>query len=392
MNGGMLTPRTNAARPLVLFVAPRNNLYGASRSMLDLLRGLPERGFDVHVALQSPGPLNALLDSDGIPWTPISTHRWIGKPRGPLRRLRNRLLDRATARRIAALAKEKGAALVHTNTLSSPVGALIAQEAGVPHVWHMREAVDTEPGSVFSDGEDAARRFIDATTERVFCVSDALARETARYVDPAKIRRLHNGPLPSNPLPLPGRKPIDPNGEIRLLTVGALGPRKGQAEAIRALALLRKGFDARLVVAGDGGKDVLAGLQSLAAELGVSDAVEWLGYVDPKPLAESCGVALVCGPRDPLPRVAIEALAQGIPTVGLDSGGIPEVVDHAETGWLYEGSPESLAAAVEAAIRAEPAARDAMRREGHRRVHARFNVDRYRNDAVELYRDIGVRR
>lgn len=359
--------------------------------MLDLVRGLPERGFDVHVALQSPGPLNALLDESGIPWTPIRTHRWIGSPRGPLRLMRNHVLDARTSSRIAEIAREKKAVLVHTNTLSSPVGALIARKAGLPHVWHMREAVDTDPGSVFIEGLEHAKKFIDETTNRVFCVSDALAEETARYADPAKIRRLHNGPLPATPAPLPEREVIDPQGEIRLLTVGSLGPRKGQAEAIRAVALLRaRGFNVRLLIAGDGSGDAQSKLQETAVECGVSEAIEWLGYVDPKPFYVSSHISLVCGPRDPLPRVGIESLAQGIPTVAIRSGGIPEIVDHEETGWLYDGSPEALAASVEAVIGCAPDRRDAMRVEGHRRVYQRFNMDRYRDDAVALYREMGI--
>jgi hypothetical protein len=301
------------------------------------------------------------------------------------------MLDAKTAKQIGALAREKGAALVHTNTLSSPVGALIAKEAGLPHVWHMREAVDTEPGSLFSDGMEAARRFIDDHTDRVFCVSDALAEETARYADRAKIRRLYNGPLPLQAPPLEPRPTLDLDGEIRLLSVGVLGPRKGQEQAIRALSILRKGgLNARLTLAGDGRNEVVEGLQAIARDVGVADAVEWPGYVDPKPLYRSSHLSLVCGPRDPLPRVAIESLAQGVPTVALRSGGIPEVVDDGETGWLYNGSPEELAAAVEIAVRTGSDELEAMRVEGHRRVYERFNMERYRDDCVRLYAEMGI--
>lgn len=331
------------------------------------------------------------MDESGISWTPIRTHRWIGAPRGPLRRLRNRLLDSKTARQVGTLARWQDAVLVHTNTLSSPVGALIAKEAGLPHVWHMREAVDTEPGSVFSEGMEAARRFIDAHTDRVFCVSDALAEETARYADRSKIRRLHNGPLPAEIPPLFDREPIDLDGEIWLLSVGAIGPRKGQEQAIRATAMLRKnGLDARLTLAGDGGKEVVEGMRSLARSLGIESSVEFPGFVDPKPLYRSSHVSLVCGPRDPLPRVAIESLAQGIPTVALRSGGIPEIVDDGETGWLYDGAPEELAAAVERAVRTPSQELKEMRAEGHRRVYERFNMERYRDDCVRLYAEMGI--
>ncbi len=359
--------------------------------MFELVRGLIPRGFDVHVALQSPGPLNALLDAEGIPWTPIRTHRWIGSPRGQLRIMRNRLLNAQTAARIAELAIEKKAVLVHTNTLSSPVGAMIARKADLPHVWHMREAVDTEPGSAFIEGLDHARQFINETTDRVICISDALAEETALYADRSKIRRLHNGPLPAEPVTFEPREPIDPKGEIRLLLVGAICARKGQDEAIRALAILRKrGFNGRLIVGGDGNSAVVSGLQRLAKEQGVGEAVEWLGYVDPKPLFRSSDISLVCGPRDPLPRVAIESLAHGIPTVAIRSGGIPEIVDHEVTGWLYDRSPMSLAKTVETVIRCAPEKREAMGVEGNRRSYRRFNVNRYCDDMVALYREMGI--
>lgn len=361
--------------------------------MLDLVRGLPERGIDVHVALQSRGPLGALLDEAGIPWTPIRTHRWIGSPRGPLRKFRNHVLDALTARRIGTLAKGIGAGLVHTNTLSSPVGAMIAQKAALPHVWHMREAVDTDPGSVFSDGMESAARFIAATTQRVFCVSDFLAGETARYAPSDRIRRLHNGPL--NPHAahedLPSRRRIDRDGKIRLLLVGGITPRKGQREAIQALALLRdRGLDVHLTLAGDGRADHISDLRKLATELGVDERIEMPGYVDPKPYYADCDLSLLSGPGDPLPRVAIESLANGVPTVALRSGGIPEIVDDRETGWLYDGSPESLAMAIETAILSSPSMIGEMRSEGRKRAFERFNMDRYRNDCVALYREMGV--
>lgn len=362
--------------------------------MLDLVRGLPSRGFDVHVALQSPGPVGALLDESCISWTPMRTHRWIGSPRGPLRRARNRLLDGLTAKKIGALARSAGAALVHTNTLSSPVGALIAKEAGLPHVWHMREAVDTEPGSVFSDGMEAAERFIDGHSDAVLCISDFLAESTARYVSRGKIRRIYNGPLDArraNEAP-PERRAIDPKGEINLLLVGAISSRKGQETAIRAMSLLRKeGLDVRLVLAGTGSRAQTERCLAVAMEVGVGAHVSWVGYVDPERLYQTADVSLVCGAREPFGRVAVESLASGIPTVGLRSGATPEIVDHGETGWLYDrDEPECLAAILESAIMTETSARSSMAIEGRRRMYERFNTDRYVGEIVSQYAELGI--
>lgn len=380
-------------RPLVLFVATRNNLSGASRSMLDLIAGLRAREVEIQVALNPGGPIGPLLDAHGIPWIPCPTRRWIGPPKGRFRRFRNRLLDIQTARRVASLVRARGVDLVHTNTLSSPVGAMIAERARLPHVWHMREAVDTDPGSEFADGPEAAARFIERTTARVFCVSDFLAEQTARYAPRDRIRRLYNGPLDPARAgePLTARRSLDPAGTLRLLTVGVIGRRKGQEEAIRAVGVLRKrGVDARLSLAGEGNPKRIEILQALTRELGIVEAIDWLGYVDPAPHYAACDLTILPGPLDPLPRVAIESLGAGVPTVALRSGGIPEIIDDGETGWLYDAGPENLADAIERAVRTSPAQREEMRQEGHCRAYARFNRDRYADDAVALYREIGL--
>ena len=376
----------------VLFVSSTNDRYGACRSLLDLMRTLPVRGYEPLVALNSPGPFGAMLDEAGIPWFPIHTRRWIGRPQKPFRLFKNRVNDLLTARRAGALAK--GVDLIHSNTLSSPVGALIASRMGLPHLWHMREAVDTALNSVFAYGWDASARFIDHHTRLVVANSRFLVEQTARYTPVDKLRLLYNGPLdPADAdRPLLARSPLAPDRPVRLLLVGKVTARKAHAEALQALALVRgRGLDARLVLAGDGAERDVATLKTLSQTLGVADAVEWLGYVDVRPLYDSCDLSLLCGPRDPIPRVAVESLALGIPTVAVRSGGIPEVIDDGETGWLYdEGSAESLAAQIEEAVRTPATRLSEMRAEGHRRVYARFNSARYGDEAIALYHELGA--
>lgn len=380
-------------RPAVLFVLSTNDRYGACLSMLDLIAGMPSRGYRPLVALKTPGDLGELLDRAGVPWFPIQAKRWIGRRRSPLRRIRQRIEDLGTARSVARLAASHDVRLVHSNTLSSPVGAFVASRVGVPHLWHMREAVDTEEGSTFVYGHQSSARLIGKASRVVAC-SQYLVEQTARYADPQNLRLLYDGFLDARKAhePLPERTPLSPDRTLRLLIVAKLNVRKGHRDVFGALALLRRqGIDARLTVLGDGKANFIHGLKNLAQSLGVSEAIDWVGYVDPAPYYASCDVSLMCGPREPLARVSVESQAAGVPSIAVRSGGLPEVVQDGVTGWLYrEGSSDDLADRILAAVRTSPATQREMRETGRRRVYTMFEAERHRDEAVGFYREMGV--
>lgn len=64
--------------------------------------------------------------------------------------------------------------------------------------------------------------------------------------------------------------------------------------------------------------------------------------------------------QDNLPNTAVEALACGLPTIGSNVGGIPEVVRNGETGLVFPpGDSRSLREGM-AALLAEPERRESM--------------------------------
>lgn len=141
----------------------------------------------------------------------------------------------------------------------------------------------------------------------------------------------------------------DPSVEepVSLLYVGALQDIKGVETLVRALPLVRERADIELHVAGTGPLET--NLRSLAAELGVADAITWLGYVDHDTLPDTYDAADVFvypGVIDePFGRVMLEALASHTPIVSADVGSMDYIVGPA--GTLFEpGNPESLADAV----------------------------------------------
>lgn len=103
--------------------------------------------------------------------------------------------------------------------------------------------------------------------------------------------------------------------------------------------------------------------------------VNWLGQVrDDRVLAlayAAADVVVVPSRQDNLPNIAIEAHACGTPVVGFRIGGLPDIVQHQQTGWLATPfDARDLEAGIEWVISdparhaalSETARRDAMRR------------------------------
>ena len=147
-----------------------------------------------------------------------------------------------------------------------------------------------------------------------------------------------------------------PAGTVRrherptVATLGHVVPRKRHRDVLRALALARRELpDLRWVVIGDGPE--LPALRALAAELGVADAVDWLGQLAPgRALAELARCHLMALPSvDEAFGVAyVEALACGLPAIGCAGEGGPEEIAAAGEGMLLvpPGDAEALARAI----------------------------------------------
>jgi colanic acid/amylovoran biosynthesis glycosyltransferase len=271
------------------------------------------------------------------------------------RALRSRPFDLAA---VAGLWRRLGPDpdLVHAHFGRLGLAALALRDAGVTRAriattFHGRD-VTVLPAR---RGEDVYAGLL-ARTEAFLPVNHAFAaRLQAMGADPA---RIHVQRAPVRIAGIPFHPPtLAPGEPVRLICVGRLQEKKGQAVALRALARLATedpSVDYRLSIVGGGG--LADSLAQLAAGLGVADRVEFLG---PRPHAETLerleaahifvlpSLTGADGDQEGVPVSIMEAMAAGLPVVSTQHSGIPELVADRVTGALAnEGDDASLARAI----------------------------------------------
>jgi glycosyltransferase involved in cell wall biosynthesis len=126
---------------------------------------------------------------------------------------------------------------------------------------------------------------------------------------------------------------VRPSREGKPFTFGYLGRiniEKGVGTLLDACRRLPAG-DWRLVVAGT----AVEGLERFV-EMAGDRPVEFPGFLPPKQFFDEIDVLVVPSIwPEPLPRTILESYAVGVPVIGADSGGIPDLIGPGNSQWLY---------------------------------------------------------
>ena len=170
--------------------------------------------------------------------------------------------------------------------------------------------------------------------------------------------------------------------------VGVLLPDKGQEWLIRALAELRKEFPtAKLLLAGDG--PCRPKLELLAAELGVTDAVIFAGFVtDVESVYAALDVFLLPSFFEALNNSLLAAMAYEIPSIAFHRGALGEIIEDGVSGLLVEAANVAALQSAVAAILRDPTHARKMAAAGRRRVVENFSADKMIEATLAVYASV----
>lgn len=183
----------------------------------------------------------------------------------------------------------------------------------------------TRYGLQQSDGVTAVSKFLKQATIETFDFDEI-------EVIPNFICENHYRRLPDSPL----RQELAPGGERLLVHVSNFRPVKRPADCVEILASVREaGENARLIMVGDGPERSAVYYQ--AERMGLKDHTVFVGKQTN--IADYLGVSdifLLPSELESFGLAALEAQACELPVIATRIGGIPEVVNDGESGYLSE--------------------------------------------------------
>jgi N-acetyl-alpha-D-glucosaminyl L-malate synthase BshA len=158
-----------------------------------------------------------------------------------------------------------------------------------------------------------------------------------------------------------------------LMHVSNFRPVKRVQDCIRILAEVRKKLPARLVFVGDGPERSEA--ERLTRELGVEDHVTFLGKQSALPeILSVADIFLLPSQQESFGLSALEAMSCSVPVIATNIGGIPEVVQHDETGYIAELGDVQRMAKYCVELLSNPKKLSAFRANARRRAVEKFDI------------------
>lgn len=189
------------------------------------------------------------------------------------------------------------------------------------------------------------------------------------------------------------RRPEEP---IRIVSIGRLVEKKGLADALAAMVILKnQGIEFCYSVIGDG--DRKDSLVDYVRTHKLIDCVQFLGPLRSGAtlqILESCQILIAPsktaedGDSEGIPNVLKEAMFAGLQVVSTMHSGISELIKHEENGYLCaESDPEGLARAIRFVVE-HPEKWRRLAENAARVIRIEYSPEKTTNDLLEAYRDV----
>jgi N-acetyl-alpha-D-glucosaminyl L-malate synthase BshA len=242
--------------------------------------------------------------------------------------------------------------------------------------------------------DQSFRRVIKFTIEKsdgVTAVSDYLKQQTIREFDiQREIRVIYNFVDPARPAQRRNqcdRESYAPHGEKILMHASNFRPVKRVGDVVRIFAKVHAKIPAKLILIGDGPERPF--IQQLIKDLKLSADVYFLGEQDHlEPLFFCADLFLLPSEQESFGLTALEAMNCSVPVIATETGGLPEVITHGETGYLYPVGEIKKMAQKSIELLSNPEKHELFKQQARRRATQSFNADQIIPQYEAFYEEI----
>ncbi len=306
--------------------------------------------------------------------------------------------DWLAAQKIGKILREYRPHVIHTHKSKAGVlGRLVAIFLRTPAVFH------TFHGHVFHSYFGflktsifiALERFFALFTNRIITISPAQRQEICYRYKITRRSKFSVIPLgfdfspfdrEKNKFSLREKYGISSDMVIIGL-IGRLAPVKNHAFLLRvASQFVSEGKKVHFLLIGDG--EERGNLEVLVDNLKLGRHVTFTGWLkNPTEIYSALDIVTLCSHNEGTPVTIIEAMYCACPVVATRVGGVPDLVEEGETGFLVKKEDEKGFASALARLVENAALRKRLGKKGHEKVKKRYDKSRLLADIEQLYLD-----
>jgi len=318
----------------ILLLHSSNDMYGASRIVLQVIDILIKAKYEVHIILPYNGVLNKIITDKGASCSTYNLGVFRKKYLN-LKGLFNRFLKIKKAKNhISNYIDKHHIDLLYTSTSVIISGGLAAKKRGIPNICHIHEIPTGNKLYEIFTGL-FARHF----STKVIAVSNSVAKHWQPYLKQQQLIKVYNGIVfPLTKTPNNTKRKIDQN--ITVASIGRLVPGKGHKYFIEvAKDLLKLNNQYQFLIVGDtfpGYESYEEELKTFVTQNNLHQKIHFLGYKTDIEgvLAKSDLFFHSSITPDSLPTVIFEAIKMRVPVVATELAGAVEILDNGNCGLL----------------------------------------------------------